>query len=48
MDLDLTLSIENFSTKPQKEDMTKVHYKRTSIDCDALVEHIKKRLHSIC
>ena len=46
MVLDLTLSIENFSTKPQKEDMIKVHYKRTSIDCDALVEHIKKRLHS--
>ena len=48
MDLDLTLSIENYSTKPQKEDMTKVHYRRMCIEYNELVERIKKRLHSIC
>ena len=45
---DLTLSIENFSTKPQSEDMAKVHYRRMSIEFNEVVEWIKKRLHSIC
>ena len=48
MDLDLTLSIENFSGKPQREDMAKVHYRRMSIEFNEVVEWIKKRLHSIC
>lgn len=47
MVLDLTLSIENFSIKPQKENMIKVHYKRTSIEYNGLVEYIKKRTYSI-
>ena len=48
MDLDLTLSVENFSGKPQREDMAKVHYRRMCIEYNELVERIKKRLHSIC
>ena len=48
MVLALTLSIENFSTKPQREDMAKVHYRRLSIEFNEVVEWIKKRVHSFC
>ena len=42
----LTLSLENYSRKPLKEEMGKIKYIRRSIECGELVEHIKKRSYS--
>ena len=44
----LTLSLENYSRKPLKEEMGKIKYQRRNIEIDELVEHIKKRSYSFC
>ena len=44
----LTLSLENYSRKPLKEEMGKIKYQRRSIEIDELVEHIKKRSYPFC
>lgn len=40
----ITVSIENYSRKPLKEEMGKIKYQRRSIERGELVEYIKKRL----
>ena len=44
----LTLSLENYSSKPLKEEMGKIKYQRRSVECEELVENIKKRSHPFC
>ncbi len=44
----LTLSLENYSRKPLKEEMGKIKYQRRSVECEELVENIKKRSHPFC
>ena len=44
----LTLSLENYSGKPLKEEMGKIKYQRRSVECEELVENIKKRSHPFC
>lgn len=39
----ITLSLESFKEKPLKEEMGKIKYQRRSVECEELVEHIKKR-----
>jgi len=42
----LTLSLENYSRKPLKEEMRKIKYQRRNIEYGEMVEHIKKRSYS--
>ena len=44
----LTLSLESFKEKPLKEEMGKIKYQRRSVECEELVENIKKRSYTIC
>jgi len=44
----LTLSLENYNRKPLKEEMGKIKYQRRSVECEELVENIKKRSHPFC